>query len=423
MKKVLSIFVLIFVISSNIFCSDIKNNFASSIVNIPHSTAAGINILFRNRSLFEHKYQKQGIVDFSAYVLKTKYVEMEDKFDEIGCELQFYDFPFMPFDDYYTRDDMSFIRIKVPNKNIGKALVLSRVLIEKAKKLSEKDFKNATSSAMRSNMMRRSSLKDTAFSTLKTNLFNKDYPSYSFYCRKPNFSYLEVKDFLRNYFSSENTIVSVVGELDTKHINDLVRKTFISGKTGIKTMSYRKAKLTIPDKKLFELNKNRKQGYILTVIPLPRLNTKQLAGTMVVASYLSEKLTFQLREREGLAYSMGAYVTTIGGNKFFAVSMATSPDKVNYSYDKINKLIVETLKAGISEDELLKTQNKLAGHRMLRKLPNVNKAFFHSINLNLGQILEFETELDKEIANTTIELYNENSKLIDISKEITVLVK
>jgi predicted Zn-dependent peptidase len=423
MKKLILLLMLIVLIPLKGFSNELKNNFSSSIVNIPYSTAAGINILFRNRSLFEKEYKKQGIVDYSSYVLKTVYDEMQDEFDSIGCELQFYDLPFIPFDDYYTRDDMSFIRIKVQNENIGKALVLTRKLIEKAKKVTDAQLQKATSSAMRSNMMRRSSLKDTAYGILKKELFKDDYPSYEFYCKRPTYSPVEVRDFLKNYLSSANTIVSVVGELNTNHINNIVRNTFLSKVKGIKTVPYRKAKLTVPDKKIFTFEKKRKQGYILSLIPLPQLNTKQLANTMLVTSYLSEKLTFQLREREGLAYSMGAYITTIGGNKFFAVSMATSPNKVDYSFEKINKIIKETLKKDIDEEELLKTKNKLIGHRLMRRLPNVNKAFYHSINLNLGQPLEFQQIIDKEISNTTVQSYKDATKFIDTTKEITVLIK
>ncbi len=423
MKKLILTLTVILLLPLNGFSNEVKNSFASSIVNIPYSTAAGINILFRNRSLYEKEYNKQGMVDYSSYVLKTIYDEMRDEFDAIGCELQFYDLPFIPFDDYYTRDDMSFIRIKVQNENIGKALVLSRKLIEKAKKVTDKELQKANSSVMRSNMMRRSSLRGSAYNILKKELFKDDYPSYEFYCKRPTYTPDEVREFLKTYLSSENTIVSVVGELNTNHINNLVRNTFISTVKDIKTIPYRKAKLSIPSKKVFTISKKRKQGYILSLIPLPELKPTQLANAMVVTSYLSEKLTFQLREREGLAYSMGAYITTIGGNKFFAVSMATSPDKVDYSFEKINKIIKETLKQEISEEELLKTKNKLVGHRLMRRLPNVNKAFFHSINLNLGQPLEFEQIIDKEIANTTVKSYNNATKLIDTTKEITVLIK
>lgn len=423
MKKLFITLIFIMFLTLNIQSNEVKNNFSSSIVNVPHSTASGINVLFRNRSLYEFKYNMQGIVDFTAYILKIEYKSMAEEFDQIGCELQFTDYPFIPFDDYYTREDMSFIRIKVPNENVGKAIVLTRKLVEKAKNFSDEDFEKAKSSTAQANMMRRSSLSDLAFSTLKENLFKDDYPSFDFYCRKPNFSKLELKNFIRNYFSSANTIVSVAGDINTEQINSIIRKSFISTLKNIETIPYKNAKLTFPEKKLITLEENKKQGFILEAIPLPDLSLSQLSGIMVVSSYLSEKLTFQLREREGLAYSMGAYTTSIGGNYFFVVSMATSPDKVDYAYDKINKIIKDILKEGIVEDELVKTKNKLAGNRLMRRLTNINKAFFHSINLNLNRPLEFEKQLDNAISDVNIENYKETSSYIDLTKGFTVLIK
>lgn len=420
MKKFVLAFSFLIFIFSSAFSNN--SNLSSSVVRVPYSTASGINILFKNRLIYEMEYKMQGVVDFSAYVLNNEYKKMKNEFDEIGCELQFTDYAFIPFDDYYTRDDMSFIRIKSPNENVEKALVLVKKLIEKAKKISKDDFEKAKMSTKRSNMMRRSSTKTSALNALKKELFKGDYPNLGYYSFNPNYDYLEFKNFVRNYFSNSNIIVSVVGDFDMANVNNVLKKTFFPYEKNVKKLDYRKAILQKTNKKEVVLE-NKKQGFILYTIPLNNLTVNEIGNLMVVTSYISEKLTFQLREKEGLAYSMGAYLTNIGGNLFFVVSMATSPDKVDYSKGEIVKIIKKTIENGINEEELLKTKNKLAGQRLMKRLTNINKAFFMSINLNLGRPLEYEKKVDKAITDTTLENFKKATKFIDFNKSFTVLVK
>jgi zinc protease len=421
MKQVLSILTLL--VATWGFATTKPEATIVSVQNLPGSVAAGFHITLSGRKILEKKLNAPGFADLTGHILEQNYRKMQKDFDRLGCELQFYDYPFIPFDDYYTRDEMSFIRGKVPNKNVLKAMSLVAELIQNACAVDEKGLAQAIRSCTGGNRMR-ASLSTVAGNELRTLLFSEDYPSYPTYFKGPAPNLEMVHKFMKIYFSPTNMIITVLGDVDANALKKSIEKDFSGWGEGSSRIEVHKAKQTIPKKRTASLETRRKsQGYVLLVRPLKdEMNVREIATALLFARQVSDAISFQLREKEGLAYSIGAGVRNIGGHYFLTLGMGTSPKFVISSAYRMDKMLESLLTGGqIAESELQRIRNSLLISRRMKRLTNVNKAFFNGLDLLWNRPQNFEEEVDNSIGKLNVETF-EKAKTLLSGPEIRILI-
>ena len=421
MKYVLAILALL--LSTQGFAAGNAVGVTVSVETLPGSVASGFHIALKGRKICEKKLNAPGFADLTAYILEQNYRKMQKKFDRLGCKLQFYDYPFLPFDDYYTRDEMSFIRGRVQGENTSAALSLVAELIQNAGTVNEKELAQAVRSCTRGNRMR-GSLGSVAGRHLRTLLYSDKYPSYPTYFEGKAASLDLVKKFMSMYFATGNMIITVVGDVDVDPLKKAIEKDF-SG-WGIKSSgeSVYRANPVIPSGKTAEYETRRKnQGYVLVVRPLKNdMKPKEIATAFLFARQVSDLISFQLREREGLAYSIGAGVRNIGGHYFLTLAMGTSPEFVRSSANRMSEMLDTLLKGqAVSESELERIRNSLLISRRMKRLTNVNKAFFNGLDLLWNRSQDFEEQVDNFIKKVDIGTLA-NAKTLLNGPEIRVLI-
>jgi predicted Zn-dependent peptidase len=119
----------------------------------------------------------------------------------------------------------------------------------------------------------------------------------------------------------------------------------------------------------------------------------------VASLILSDRLQMDLRETRGLAYSIGASLTTLGhGRGLIAVSMGTAADNLERSETEIRRLVAE-LGDSISREELDRVVAARKGRILMRRLPRQNQAMYDSLSLLYGEPsggeLEFLAAMDE----------------------------
>ncbi len=421
MKQVLAILALL--VSTQGFATGKTAGTIVSVQTLQGSVAAGFHIALKGRKILEKKLKMPGFADLTGYILEQNYRRMQKEFDRLGCELQFYDYPFLPFDDYYTRDEMSFIRGRVPNENVGKALSLVAKLIQEAGSVDEKGLAQAVRSCTRGNRMR-ASLGGVAGNHLRALLFSNDYPSYPTYFKGKAPVLERVRKFMNLYFSPENMIVTVVGDVKADTLQKTLEKEFSGWGENAAPIRIYKAKLVIPSVKTALIETSRKsRGYVLLVRPLKDgMKPNEIAVVLLFARQVSDMISFQLREKEGLAYSIGAGIRNIGGHYFLTLAMGTSPKFVKSSADRMSIMLESLLKGGdIPESELQRIQNSLLISRRMKRLTNVNKAFFNGLDLLWDRPQNFEEQVDNSIKKVDIGTLA-NVKALLNGPEIRILI-
>ncbi len=414
---------LLLFVSVSGFAAEKNTHSTVSVQNLSGSVAAGFHIALKGRKICEKKLNAPGFADLTGYILQQNYRKMQNQFDKLGCELQFYDYPFLPFDDYYTRDEMSFIRGRVPNENVAQALSLVSKLIQTAKNVDKKALVGAIRSCTRGNRMR-TALGNVAGARLREILFSGEYPALPTYFPGKTPGIDKVKQFMELYYSPENMVITVVGKVNSAALRKKILKEFSGwGGTACCQSVYSPEILPHKDKTVTIETRRKSRGYILLARPLKdKMQMDELAAVLLFARQLSDTVSFQLREREGLAYSVGAGIRSIAGHYFLVLSMGTSPKHVRYSAKRMDEMLNNMLTEGkTAKADLDRIRNSLLISRRMKRLTNVNKAFFIGVNLLWHRPLNFEEQLDNSIKKVDIDTLA-NVKALLNGPEIRILI-
>ncbi len=367
-----------------------------------NSIATGITICFKNKKYLEKNHDLPGASDLVAHLFQIKYREMEDDFRRLGADLQFYDYPFIPFDDYYTNDYFGFIRVKVLPQNTDEALNLVFSLIKRVENFTDEDLKIAKKSVYNSNIMR-----NRKKEKIKKNVF-KAYFGDSFfampdYCFNTGFDLNNFKGFVKEYLDPSNIFISMYGKFDPLNVSTILDSYFRGSKPVPIVLRGRLRNLK--NHKIL-LEGEGKQAYVYIFYPLKDIKTfSSLAKLYLLTSYVSEKVSFQIREREGLAYSVGCYLMFKGGHLFFVSYCATAPSEVSHVAGEMKSIVdAYMLKpVKLSSEDMKRIKGRVLLSNMLKTLPNVNKSFFNA----MYRLTEFKgynkIALDKEIKKAKIE--------------------
>jgi len=203
----------------------------------------------------------------------------------------------------------------------------------------------------------------------------------------------DVKNYYKEYFASDNLIISIVGEAPGKEIADKVSVLFGNMKPAgvVKPISppptFEAGEFR---EKLGKKQSSIRIGYLIDSIPV-----EDKASLIIANSLLSDNMTFELRERQGLAYSMGAGVTIEKGWGYLTVSMGTAPENIDNAVGGIIKEIEKAAEGRYSEREVEKAVNSYIGRANMRVLTAANRAFYMGISAMNGEpVIQHFTEVE-----------------------------
>ncbi|MDD4316776.1 MAG: pitrilysin family protein, partial [Clostridia bacterium] len=168
-----------------------------------------------------------------------------------------------------------------------------------------------------------------------------------------------IKEFMARYYRSDNTLISVVGNISAENAVDLIKKYFeINGEYCLPAIiTKEKAK---PQKQYLKKTKEIEQANVGISFPSFSLSDKQSSTASLVTNMLgggmSSRLFQKLREELGLVYNIYAndyqYVTDGFINLFFA----TNPSTVKQALLAVREIILKVIEEGFSAEELEKSK-------------------------------------------------------------------
>jgi predicted Zn-dependent peptidase len=174
-----------------------------------------------------------------------------------------------------------------------------------------------------------------------------------------SFDRAAIKEFMQKYYTSDNTLISVVGNISPENAVELVKKYFeINGEYILPAVIAKgKAK---PQKQFLKKTKDIEQANIGISFPSYSLSDKQSSTASLITSMLgggmSSRLFQKIREELGLVYNIYAndfqYVTDGYINIFFA----TNPSTAKQALLAIREIILKVIEEGFSQDELEKSK-------------------------------------------------------------------
>jgi predicted Zn-dependent peptidase len=390
-----------------------------------------IHLLMKNRALHEPE-GKTGIADFTHRMLLKgtalmDSVEFAIAMKEVGAKAKVIDNPYIPYDDYYTSPLYSYIRFEVLSENHLQGLKLLREIVfhpsfpegELSKVASEMD------NVIKKNQEKLSTKAKNAF---LSEIFSMTVPGSSVsklgnsvYGTHETISSITGEDlhsFHQSYFSPQNMIVSVVSNIPVESVMKSMDEIFGT------IRRYEGEPVTMPTilpmhtAKRNDVAGGKQQSYVYAGY-LTQMSKEDLTALSVANSILSDRMAFQLREKQGLAYRVGSTIKLYGNAALFYASIGTRPENIEKAEEGILKEIASFADSELAEKELEKTINSMIGRYAMRRVPGINRAYFLGLSefqgLGYAHDLDFVNrikEVDKEHIKKAAKKYFDTSKVI-----------
>ncbi len=372
------------------------------------SKVFGAHALFKDRSFHEPE-GKTGITDFMHRLLLRGAAgksekEIENALNSIGARVAFSDDPYIPYDDYRTSTQHSFIRLETIDDFYTQGLNLLADIILRP------DFEPAHIEETRKYMINAIKGEDNSASTTAKRLFYENLmPGQSMSKRiLGNVSSIssitrdDLINFHKKYFAPNNILISIVSSIPRKTLTDKVKELFgnASEYKGLKQPG------KIELKKLSDVEQTKavigkEQANIYLGYPVSNFDLKDDAPLYVLSSILSSDMAFRLREQQGLAYSIGSAFITYKDFGWFQARLGTRKMNIEIAKQRILNLLAEYQTREFDLKEIQKTVNKIKGRMMMRRLPRINQAYYAVINEFYRDDFQYDKKFLNELSLVT----------------------
>ena len=219
----------------------------------------------------------------------------------------------------------------------------------------------------------------------------------------------QVSRYYQDHFFLDNMTMAVSSDLEDSQINPHIIKLISDLPRGEKrTLGL--IPITIPEKNVYFIQKDREQSLIAFGVCVDRLDPVHAAYTFLLENWIGKgagSLLWALREDEKLAYTVNAFTIQMKTLGIFTLYLKTDSQKTGEAYQKMNQLVSNLYETEVSRSRLEIHKNH-ARADLLRlnetKDPRLyNLAFYEALGLGYSY---FET-LETEIAKINVQNFNE----------------
>ncbi|MCR5260271.1 MAG: insulinase family protein [Candidatus Gastranaerophilales bacterium] len=178
----------------------------------------------------------------------------------------------------------------------------------------------------------------------------------------------DIKSTYKNIMETSEKVISVAGDFDEKKLLKQLEKHFGKLKNNSNFVSAIKApKLTKDKLKIIEKN-DAKQAQIFEGWLFPTYSDKEYATICVInsilgASGLSSRLFLELREKQGLAYTVRSIYEIKAKTGAFTIYIGTEPKNIKTAIDGFKSEIEKIKTIPVDEKELQDAKNNVIGKR------------------------------------------------------------
>jgi zinc protease len=364
----------------------LPNGLTIIVKSNPDSKVLGINILGKNRSTMEPE-GKTGIADFVNRMLlkgtKTRSAEkIAEDLSSIGAEITLVDNPWIPYDDVYTTHSYTFIKFQTIDEFTDKGIELLSDVV-KNPNFPEEEIEKVRKEMMmllgRQKGSTRQTVKDLFYATLFENHpYSK--PIMGIPRTIGTITSGDLVSFHGTFYSPNNMIITVVTNLPADEMMNKIKNAF----EDMQKVDFPPPNIVAPQEltapvKAQEIME-KEQVYIYLGGPLPGIFSADVPALKVMNSILSSRMGLNLREKQGLAYSVGSSANFDKQFGWFIAAIGTRPQNYQVALDGILAEMQKIKEEEVSLEELEKAKNGIWGSMLFYRLSRVNQAYFMSVN-------------------------------------------
>jgi predicted Zn-dependent peptidase len=363
--------------------ANLGNGVVVGILPEEGSEVFGIHLLVADRALREPG-DAPGVADLVHRLLPGGSVlggsqELARRMEWAGIDVKTADSPAIPFDNRYHVPDFSYVRIEGPAQSLTVALTMLAEMV-RAPVWDDAGWRSATAghSEERKSDNRGS---EKARQLFLGSLLGPDHP-----LARPVSGPLgdqvvspeKVREVWQcwpgGYFAPERLVVTVASPLAAQATLDLVKDMFAGGPDGTPARGPYPDPMPVAEPPEVEIAEAPQVtllwGRIAEVAPEDR------AALLVAMDALSDRMTAIIREREGLAYRLGAGVRPVpGGAWILSATVGTRPENGDRVAKLLDELVTDLAAEPLSARDLERLNARTRRTRMLRGLSAASRAY------------------------------------------------
>jgi predicted Zn-dependent peptidase len=379
---------------------------------IPEAPVSAIHLLVGSRSAIEPE-GKEGVGNFVSMMLEAGCTDLSatqiaDSLAAMGAELKLTDNPNLPFDDYYDSPDYSYARMEVMSENLERALQLL------AQMVSEPTFPDDEVEKTRAQILKLiAKREDSTYRVARGLFFQQLFPNDPYAHEVlgdatsiEGITRDDLKFFHATAYSPANVVVCLVSDKPVDRVLNLAESAFsnlpVAAPLPVTHSSFVKASSPRVTKKQLQ----KEQAYIYIGFGLPGIASDDTPALEILTSIVSSRLKQELREKQGLAYRVGASVDFHKDVGWFVASIGTRPENIDAAVqgilDELERIRLELP----SETELETEKNSYWGHLLRYHQRKINQAYYLCLYEYLGVGFEYDAAHLELLRGVTVEDIN-----------------
>jgi predicted Zn-dependent peptidase len=347
------------------------------------SPVFGLHLLVADRALTEPE-SNPGVSDLIHRLLPagtglSGSRELDRRLARAGVEVKAADSPAIPFDDRYHVADFSYLRMEGPAGSLGSALsLLAEMIREPAWDEAGWTAAVASHRAARKADNRGGARADQELLRI---LLGDSHPligPVSGSLAAPVPSEDEVRrawgQWPGGYFASDRLILTVASPVPVEQALEAIEDLFSAGGEAVPRRGpYPKPK---PEQAIAE--KGLEDAPQLTVLWGRTVGVAgpDRAALVMAANALSDRMVAEIREREGLAYRLGAGVRVLpDGSWLVSARVGTRPENRDQVVDLLTRMAADLGSTPLAADDLARLAARSRRSTMLRSLTAASRAY------------------------------------------------
>lgn len=242
----------------------------------------------------------------------------------------------------------------------------------------------------------------------------------------------DVKNHWKNVFATSRGYIAVVGDFDPESLVEVLKGTVIDRKQSTVPFERIIADYQPVETKRFVVDTPAKENASLYArVDFEGSDASEDTPALIVADWilggsagLSNRIVNRLRQKEGLCYGVGSYITLpqFGNRAHWSIGAIVAPQNVKQLEASLLDELAIACRDGITEQELVEAKRGFIESRA------VNRAQDHILASNWLRLMDtkrdwsFSKEMDEKVANLTVEDVNRAIRRIANPANLTVAV-
>ncbi len=379
-----------------------------------------IHYMLKNKAAYEDKFGKDAsFIWHDSFGQRMDSEENKKESSKYGLTFTVNDNPFIPMDNIYLSPAFGYIRVEGLADDV-KGIINYLNSQMKDFTPTEDEYSKAVKKLQGAMMMQKSNKAKDAFDELYQNII---YEPAKFSEDNDQVTYDNLLNFGKEYFTPQNMIISVVSPLQTGEVNNFFKEFKTdNGPIKIDEPAYQQHFASLTDAHTIEDTVGGEQSYLFYGF-IKSVEEEDIPALNALSLLLSDKIIFDIREKQGMAYRMGAGINVIDDKALFNINLGTRPENVEKLVPQFPNFFTREYTSTFDEEELAKSINMYLGRMMFRRLSSINQAYYLAHSYYFDGDISYDDESFTKLKEVTIDdVKRIAQKYLEIKNPVQVIV-